>query len=193
MPHTRAFQLYQGNWGSVDLDWYACSVAVTHVPEERCVVVGQKGEVHVGGGGVSAAEVPIGGGKKGGFRGSLYEVRGIANGKVYAVGTFRQVWRRDAPNVWPPSTPGPDSPRPRSPTSPSNRSTASASRTFTRSGGKVKSAASTVLQSGTPSTRRPISRCTRSSARATALSMPPARKGLYSADAAMPGRLSPTT
>lgn len=101
IPHTRIYTLDCGNWGGGDLDWTAISASVCYLPEERFIVISPTGKVQVSGGGHIDNEAPIEDGKYSPqSRGPLKEVRGIANGFAYAVGTCRQAYRRDGPGKW---------------------------------------------------------------------------------------------
>lgn len=101
IPHTRIYEFDRGRWGGEDLNWTASSASVCYIPEERFITIGEAGFVQVLGGGQFAEESSIKDADK--FprnRGPLREVRGIARGRAYAVGTCRQAYRRDAPGVW---------------------------------------------------------------------------------------------
>ena len=100
VPHSRLLTRDQGNWGGWNLDWLAASGTVCHAPAERFITVGQLGAVWVVGGGQSQEEPPVGKGAEFKKRGYLREVRGIAKGRAYAVGTCRQAYRRDGPGAW---------------------------------------------------------------------------------------------
>lgn len=99
-PHTRVYYRFNGNWFGVDLNWTATSASVCVTPEERFICTGDHGIVQVIGGGVSVEETI---GSQPVFRsdrGPLREVRGIARGHAYAVGTKRQAYRRVGANKW---------------------------------------------------------------------------------------------
>lgn len=101
VPHTRIYEFDRGSWGGEDLDWFVISASVCYQPEERFIAIGPLGRVKVFGGGQIVDEKTI---EDGIFspktRGPLREVRGIAGGRAYAVGTCRQVYRRDTPDNW---------------------------------------------------------------------------------------------
>src|SRR4029077_3612265 len=88
-------------WSGWDLNWDAVSASVCHYPEEQFIAVSPNGLVRVIGGGKVIDESPI---EAGAFsprtRGPLRAVRGIQQGRAYAVGTCRQAYRRDGPNLW---------------------------------------------------------------------------------------------
>jgi hypothetical protein len=101
VPHTRLYSRLRGEWGGWDFGWAVCSVSVCHRPAERLIAIGPNGEVQAIGGGQSMQEEPVGDGTRSPrTRGPLREVRGIAQGRAYAVGTTRQAYVREAPNVW---------------------------------------------------------------------------------------------
>ena len=101
IPHTRIYELDCGNLGGEDLSWVACSASVCYVPEERFIAIGEAGYVQVFGGGQIIEEGPIeDGATSPKTRGPIREVRGIAGGRAYAVGTCRQAYRRDGASTW---------------------------------------------------------------------------------------------
>ena len=101
VPHTRFFSRDRGRWGGRDILWLGCSSTVVKHPEERMLILGSMGEIWAVGGGPSLEEPRI-------ViddidpqrRGPMSEIRCIANGYAYAVGTNRQIYRRDAPGIW---------------------------------------------------------------------------------------------
>lgn len=102
VPFSRIYGVDQGKWGSVDVDWLACSATVCHKPNERFLALSQKGsEVYRLGGGESELE-SFKNAQKGFVRkpGIMREINEIANGYAYAVGTGRQVYRRESENNW---------------------------------------------------------------------------------------------
>lgn len=99
---SRIYSIKDGKLGSVDVDWLACSSTVCKIPEERLVAIAQRGgTVFILGGGGRKLE-SISDSQKGFKRkpGLMREVRAIAGGRAYAVGTGRQVYRRDDAGVW---------------------------------------------------------------------------------------------
>jgi len=93
--------LDRGAWGAGTVPWLACTGTVCHVPAERYLVLGTNGSVRASGGGTIKEEAPIascGIDPKG--RGPLREIRGIAKGRAYAVGTCRQAYVRDGEDQW---------------------------------------------------------------------------------------------
>jgi hypothetical protein len=101
VPNTRFFQRYQGRWQGQEVRWTACSATIVKQPDERALMLGVAAEVWAAGGGQSAQEPPV---RDGNFdprrRGPMTEVRCVADGRAYAVGTNRQAYRRDAPGKW---------------------------------------------------------------------------------------------
>lgn len=95
------FDLDMGQWAAGSVNWLACSGTVCHVPEERFIVLGTDGSINVSGGGEVKEEPPI---RPAGMdprkRGPLREIRGIAGGRAYAVGTCRQAYVRDGEGQW---------------------------------------------------------------------------------------------
>jgi len=106
IPHTRIFTRRRGSWGSFDLhDRTLYSASVCFKPAERFVAIGEAGtgqptRARLIGGGEVTDEVIEDGENSPARRGPLREVRGIAGGRAYAVGTCRQVYRRDVAGIW---------------------------------------------------------------------------------------------
>ncbi|MFG3532876.1 hypothetical protein ACGF8B_40165 [Streptomyces sp. NPDC047917] len=95
------FSLDHGTWGAGTVEWPACSGTVCHAPAERYLVLGTDGSVRASGGGAVKEEAPIAScGVDPRKRGPLREVRGIAKGRAYAVGTCRQAYVRDGEDQW---------------------------------------------------------------------------------------------
>ncbi|CAH0131588.1 hypothetical protein SRABI123_00254 [Pseudomonas sp. Bi123] len=95
------FTLDRGTWGAGTVEWLACSGTVCHVPAERYLVLGTDGSVRASGGGAVKEEAPIAScGVDPRKRGPLREIRGIAKGRAYAVGTCRQAYVRDGEDQW---------------------------------------------------------------------------------------------
>lgn len=101
VPHTRIHSFYRGQLGDVDLQWTACSATVCKQPQERLIAISETGLVQSLGGGPPREEPRISSERSSPrTRGPLREVRGVADGRAYAVGTARQAYRRDAPGTW---------------------------------------------------------------------------------------------
>jgi hypothetical protein len=95
------FTLDRGIWGAGTVEWLACSGTVCHVPAERYLVLGTDGSVRASGGGAVKEEAPVAScGVDPHKRGPLREIRGIAKGRAYAVGTCRQAYVRDGEDQW---------------------------------------------------------------------------------------------
>lgn len=95
------FTLDRETWGAGTVEWLACSGTVCHVPAERYLVLGTDGSVRASGGGAVKEEAPIANcGVDPRKRGPLREIRGIAKGRAYAVGTCRQAYVRDGEGQW---------------------------------------------------------------------------------------------
>ncbi|WP_434674404.1 hypothetical protein [Pseudomonas sp. R1-15] len=89
-----------GAWGAAAVPWLACSGTVCHVPIERYLMLGTDGTVEASGGGTVNTESIASGGVDPKKRGPLREIRGIAKGRAYAVGTCRQAYVRDGEDQW---------------------------------------------------------------------------------------------
>ncbi|WP_206232931.1 hypothetical protein [Xanthomonas sp.] len=87
-------------WGADTVPWLACSGTVCHVPAERYLMLGIDGSVEASGGGTVNVEAIAGCGVDPKKRGPLREIRGVAKGRAYAVGTCRQAYVRDGENQW---------------------------------------------------------------------------------------------
>ena len=95
------FGLDRGIWGAGTVPWLGCSGTVCHIPAERYVVLGTDGAVRVSGGGIIKEEASIAScGVDPRKRGPLREIRGIAKGRAYAVGTCRQAYVREDEDQW---------------------------------------------------------------------------------------------
>lgn len=92
--------LDRGAWGAATVPWLACSGTVCHVPIERYVMLGTDGSVEASGGGTVKEEAIANCGIDPKKRGPLREIRGIAKGRAYAVGTCRQAYVRDDEDQW---------------------------------------------------------------------------------------------
>ncbi|ABR81400.2 MULTISPECIES: hypothetical protein [Pseudomonas aeruginosa group] len=97
---TLLFTIDRGTPGAASLDWLACSGTVCHLPSERYVALGVQGQVRVMGGGSQSDESISNSGRDPRSRGPLREVRGVARGRAYAVGTCRQAYVREDEGVW---------------------------------------------------------------------------------------------
>lgn len=94
------FCLDQGIWYADAVPWLGCSETVCHVPIERRLSLGSDGSVDVVGGGTKSKELIANCGVDSRKRGPLREIRGIAKGRAYAVGTCRQAYVREDENQW---------------------------------------------------------------------------------------------
>ena len=95
------YELDRGTLYAGTVPWLGCSGTVCHVPAERYLVLGTDGSIEASGGGAVKEEGPIAGcGVDPRRRGPLREIRGIANGRAYAVGTCRQAYVRDGEDQW---------------------------------------------------------------------------------------------
>ncbi|KJH86142.1 hypothetical protein UG46_13700 [Pseudomonas fluorescens] len=95
------YTFYQGVWYAGTVPWLACSGTVCHVPAERSLTLGADGSVEASGGGVVREEASIAScGVDPTRRGPLREIRGIAKGRAYAVGTCRQAYVREGEDQW---------------------------------------------------------------------------------------------
>jgi hypothetical protein len=95
------FDFDMGEWAAGAVKWLACSGTVCHEPTERFIVLGTDGSINISGGGEVKEEPPIAScGVDPKRRGPLREIRGIAKGRAYAVGTCRQAYVRDGEGQW---------------------------------------------------------------------------------------------
>jgi len=95
------YTFYQGVWYAGTVPWLACSGTVCHVPAERSLTLGADGSVEASGGGIVKEEASIAScGVDPTRRGPLREIRGVAKGRAYAVGTCRQAYVRDGEDQW---------------------------------------------------------------------------------------------
>ena len=92
--------LHQRTWYADAVPWLGCSETVCHVPAERYLALGTDGSVRATGGGTKIDEVIASCGVDPRKRGPLREIRGIAKGRAYAVGTCRQAYVREDENQW---------------------------------------------------------------------------------------------
>ncbi len=101
VPHSTILGIDRGHIGGADLFWSVASIAACHAPLEQAIAIGAGGQVYVLGGGTAGEEAPVvGDSGPSALRGPLREVRGIAHGHAYAVGTARQCYRRAGPGLW---------------------------------------------------------------------------------------------
>ena len=101
--HSYFSQWYKGVWGKVidgSSAWTTCDVTVCQHPLHQCIFLGLNGEVLcVGSGDLHEETIREGKPDSPENRGMM---RGLAtiDGKAYAVGMQRQVYRRDGANTW---------------------------------------------------------------------------------------------
>ena len=100
IPHTRILQYDRGQWGGWDLDWFARSITICGFPERRLLTMSDMGTVKVIGGGNESEELIKDTQHSPDQIGPLVEIHSLQLGKAYAVGTCRQVYRREGPNQW---------------------------------------------------------------------------------------------
>ncbi|WP_033062520.1 hypothetical protein [Pseudomonas sp. CFII68] len=94
------YTLDRGTWYAGTVPWLACSGTVCHRPVERYLMLGTDGSVEASGGGTKTEEAIASCGVDPRKRGPLREIRGIAKGRAYAVGTCRQAYVRDGEDQW---------------------------------------------------------------------------------------------
>ncbi|GAA4278319.1 beta propeller repeat protein [Aquimarina mytili] len=92
---VRLFTLDREELGFDDISFNFISASVCYQPNEKFIALGTTGEVICIGGGEAGEESPIPISK-----GLLKEVRGIAQGKAFAVGSGRQAYCRDDADHW---------------------------------------------------------------------------------------------
>jgi len=101
--HAVPMVWHAGKWLQIDespvLDWIVTGLAVVREPIQQGVFVGVMGEVLVAGSGDVHTEMISDGPDSPQSRGPLRSAQNI-EGAIYAVGTGRQVYRRDAANNW---------------------------------------------------------------------------------------------
>jgi hypothetical protein len=98
-PRSRVFVRHRGQWiPPVDLDWNARSCTFVTRPDERLIAISEQGYVACLGGGEVAVEPRIAPGDQ--TPGPLIDVRAVATGSAYAVGTMRQAYVRERPGGW---------------------------------------------------------------------------------------------
>src|SRR6185503_15317713 len=94
IAHVSLIAVYQGAWGdAVDTVWDSTAIAVSRLPAEKLIVVGEDGDVVAYAGGTSVDEVikpaPV-----------LIRNARTIEGQVYACGMKRQVYRRTGERTW---------------------------------------------------------------------------------------------
>jgi hypothetical protein len=100
IPHSQLVFWQQGNWGNNGpVKFSVVSMSLCTHPVRQMVAIGPYGEVFLTGTGESHEEQVRVGDDSPSKRGMLRCVRGIG-GKAYAAGMQRQVYRRDARDVW---------------------------------------------------------------------------------------------
>lgn len=100
IPNTIYIEIDQSDLGSDILNWNACSIAVCKIPLEQAILLGETGYISVYGSKHEEHELSIFSSLKQPSRGPMREIRGIAKGYAYAVGTHRQAYKRINANQW---------------------------------------------------------------------------------------------
>lgn len=90
---------HNGKWYQIQNQWGCPSVCVVQHPKEQAVAIGEMGQAYVTGQRDDHEETIADGKDKPESRGTLRCVRSI-EGKAYAVGMDRQVYRRDGARRW---------------------------------------------------------------------------------------------
>jgi len=99
-PNSFFMEWAAGTWGKAgDVKWSTVSMAVSRVPKEQMCAVGEHGEVKMYGSKDDHLEQIADGKISPKGRGTMRCVRAI-EGRIYAAGMDRQVYRRDGENVW---------------------------------------------------------------------------------------------
>src|SRR4051794_38352033 len=92
--HASVIAVYQGAWAdAVDVDWDSTAIAVSRLPTEKVIVIGEDGDVSAYAAGKSVDETikptPV-----------LIRNARCIDGQVYACGMKRQVYRRTGERTW---------------------------------------------------------------------------------------------
>jgi hypothetical protein len=98
-PFSLLITFFKGQWYHIELKWACTGACVVKVPKEQGVAIGGDGDAYVTGQKDDHPEEVRDGKISPENRGTLQCVRAI-EGKAYAAGMDRQVYRRDAPNKW---------------------------------------------------------------------------------------------
>jgi len=99
-PHAILGAWEKGKWWDAgQLKWHVVSMGVCKHPKEQTIALGEYGKAWLVGSGDKHEETVEDAKGTAKERGSLRCVRGI-DGKAYAAGMDRQVWRRDGEKQW---------------------------------------------------------------------------------------------
>jgi hypothetical protein len=103
VEHTFISEWDNGIWRGADIDmlpWTTVGASVCQHPTEQGIFLGLKGEIFcIGSGNIHEERIRLGEEDSPQNRGMMRGIRSI-NGKAYAVGMRRQVYRRDDVNQW---------------------------------------------------------------------------------------------
>jgi hypothetical protein len=103
LDHSLFLEWNRGIWRGSNIapvKWTTVGATVTSTPIEQGLFLGYWGQVHcMGSGDVHEEKILSAGGESPEQRGPMRGLRSIG-GKAYAVGTHRQVYRRDGANTW---------------------------------------------------------------------------------------------
>lgn len=100
IDHAIIFQRYQGTWHKLEINEKLISCTVWTLSDKKFVAVAENGMVTVLEGGMVISECIALGEHSPSANGPLIEVRAVANGHAYAVGTARQAYRKEGEDNW---------------------------------------------------------------------------------------------
>lgn len=100
IDHAIIFQRYQGAWHKLEINEKLISCTAWTLSDKKFLAVAENGMVTVLEGGMVISECIALGEHSPSANGPLIEVRAVANGHAYAVGTARQAYRKEGEDNW---------------------------------------------------------------------------------------------